>query len=159
MNLRRFSCLYHYDEQGHFRAQAHLKASAGCASHYFQRQQLKKIKELENLLLKNTEQRETLMRLMALGYFDPALFNKEKNELLMQADGYRAEIDALNHTMTGDTITVSEVTSLLHYAERVAMLQAFDASAFEKYVKHIIVHSRHEIGFVMKCGLTLKERM
>ena len=28
---------------------------------------------------------------------------------------------------------------------------------FERFVDHIQVYSRHEVGFVMKCGLTFKE--
>lgn len=120
---------------------------------------LLKIKELEKQLLKNSEQKETLMRLMAQGYLDPALFNKEKNELMMQADGYHTEIEALNHMVTGDTAIAAEVSQLLHFTERCAPLQTFDEKIFRNYVKRIVVYSRMEIGFEMKCGLTLKERM
>ena len=37
------------------------------------------------------------------------------------------------------------------------MLKEYDENLFEIFVDHIEVYSRNEIGFVMKCGLTLKE--
>ncbi|SHK43770.1 Recombinase zinc beta ribbon domain-containing protein [Hespellia stercorisuis DSM 15480] len=82
---------------------------------------LLKIKELENQLLKNTEQRKTLMRLMAQSYLYPALFNKEKNELMMQADGYRTEIEVLNHMVTGDIAIAAELIKLLHFKDEIRM--------------------------------------
>lgn len=39
-----------------------------------------------------------------------------------------------------------------------AMLQEFDKDLFDRYVKRIIVHSRNDIRFELKCGLTLRER-
>lgn len=39
------------------------------------------------------------------------------------------------------------------------MLTDFDEVLFENTVDRIIVLSREEIAFELKCGLTLKERM
>ena len=52
-----------------------------------------------------------------------------------------------------------EITTLLRFAERASMIVTFDEGLFEKYVDSIIVHSRHEVEFKLKCGLNLKERM
>ncbi len=38
------------------------------------------------------------------------------------------------------------------------MLTSFDAVLFERFVDRIIVYSRREIGFELKCGITLRER-
>ena len=38
-------------------------------------------------------------------------------------------------------------------------LVAFDDEAFIQHVSRIIVFSREEIGFILKCGITLRERM
>ena len=54
---------------------------------------LQRIGEIHRLLLQNTEQRETLKKLMAGGYIDTVLFMKENNELLTQADEYKKEIE------------------------------------------------------------------
>ena len=39
------------------------------------------------------------------------------------------------------------------------MLIAFDGELFGKFVEQITVYSRTEVGFRMKCGLMLRERM
>ena len=39
------------------------------------------------------------------------------------------------------------------------MQTEFDEALFTRFVQNIIVYSRTEIGFTMKCGLTLRERI
>ena len=41
----------------------------------------------------------------------------------------------------------------------VSLLQEFDDDLFKEYVNRIIVRSRNEVRFELKCGLTLRERM
>ncbi len=38
------------------------------------------------------------------------------------------------------------------------MLKGFDGELFTRFVERIHVYSREEIGFELKCGITLKER-
>lgn len=120
---------------------------------------IQRIQHLEKLLKQNLEQRETLIRLMAQGYIDQILFNRENNALLAQADSYRADIDAINRSMTGDVAKVNETEKLLRFSERGAMLSAYDGELFTRFADHIQVFNRSEIGFVLKCGLTLTERI
>lgn len=118
---------------------------------------LVRIQHLERLLEQNTKQRETLTRLMAQGYIDQVLYNSETNALLMQANTYREDIEVINATMSGDSSRFFEAERLLHFAERGSMLEEYSEDLFERFVDHIQVYSRHEVGFVMKCGLTFKE--
>lgn len=120
---------------------------------------LGQIQRLERLLEQNLEQRETLTKLMTQGYIDQVLYNRENNALLAQADEYRANIEAINTNMTGDVSKLSETAKLLRFAEQSDMLQSFDEMLFTSFVDHIQVFNRSEIGFVLKCGLTLKERI
>lgn len=115
--------------------------------------------EIHRLLLQNTEQRETLKKLMAQGYIDTVLFTKENNDLLTQADNFQKEIEQLEKNITGVSSSLTEITTLLRFAERASMIVAFDDELFEKYVDSIVVHSRNEVEFKLKCGLNLKERM
>jgi len=39
------------------------------------------------------------------------------------------------------------------------MLLEFNSDVFDRFVDQIIVFSRKEIGFELKCGITLKERL
>ncbi len=118
---------------------------------------LVRIQHLERLLEQNTEQRETLTRLMAQGYIDQVLYNSETNTLLTQANTYREDIEVINATMSGDSSRFFETERLLHFVERGAMLEEYSEDLFERFVDHIQVYSRQKIGFVMKCGLTFKE--
>jgi len=119
---------------------------------------LRRIQQIQTLLAQNTEKRETLTKLMTQGIIDPVLYSQETNELLSQADSFRDEIDALKNTVSGDVTKVTEATALMHFAEKSAMLHEFDDDLFERFVKRIIVHSRDDIRFELKCGLTLRER-
>ena len=112
---------------------------------------------MERLLEQNTEQRETLTRLMAQGYIDQVLYNSETNALLTQANTYREDIKVINATMSGDSSRFFEAERLLHFAERGSMLEEYSEDLFERFVDHIQVYSRQEFVFVMKCGLTFKE--
>ena len=120
---------------------------------------VQRIKRLEEMLSQNTEQRELLTRLMAQGYIDQILYTRENNALLEQADGFRDEIDAINNSTAGDMNLVTETEQLLHFAERGSMMAEFDDLLFEKFVDRIRVDSRQQISFVLKCGLTLSERI
>lgn len=120
---------------------------------------LKRIQQLQTLLAQNTEKRDTLTMLMTQGIIDPVFFNQEANKLLTQADNFRNEIEALKNEVSGNVSKVTETTALIHFCEKSAMLREFDEDLFERFVKRIIVHSRKDIRFELKCGLTLKERM
>ena len=120
---------------------------------------MRRIQEIQTLLLENAEQRETLTKLMAQGYIDQILYNEENNTLLSQADRYRQEMDTLSKAIGGDGAHVTAAKDLLRYVEKAAMLTDFDEALFENTVTRIKVLSREEIAFELKCGLTLKERM
>lgn len=48
---------------------------------------------------------------------------------------------------------------ILHFTAGVEMQTAFDDALFMRFVNNVIVYSRTEIGFALKCGLTLRERI
>jgi site-specific DNA recombinase len=48
---------------------------------------------------------------------------------------------------------------LLQYATKASMLKGFDGELFARFVERVLVYSRTEIGFELKCGITLKERL
>ena len=120
---------------------------------------LRHIQEIQTLMAQNTEKRETLTKLMTQGIIDQILYSRETNELLSQADSFRDEMEALKNTVSEDVTKVTEATVLLHFAEKGGMVPVFEEELFEKFVSRIIIRSRTEACFELKCGLTLKERM
>jgi hypothetical protein len=96
---------------------------------------------------------------MAKKYLEPALFNKEKNELQMEEENLLEEKEGLIQDLNGELSKGQEVSSLIKYTNRAAMLTDFEDEAFSQHVDKVMVLSREELGFVLKCGITLRERM
>ena len=120
---------------------------------------LLKIEELETAIEKNTEQRQVLTNLMASGYLEPALFNKESNELAAEADRLRQEKDSLMHSVNGEMVKTEELQKLMKFVSKGTMQTEFEEEAFCSFVTGITVYSREEVVFELKCGLSLKERL
>ena len=120
---------------------------------------LLKIEELETAIEKNREQKQVLTNLMASGYLEPALFNKESNELAAEAEALRQEKDGLMRSVNGDMVKIEELQRLLRFVSKGTMLTEFDDETFLSFVEQITVLSRKEVVFELKCGLSLRERL
>lgn len=119
----------------------------------------RRIEELETKIENNMEQSQMLTGLMAKGYLEPALFNKEKNSLVAERENLLAEKEQLIYSVNDNFAKTEEVNHLLRFATKSKMLTAYEDELFENYVEKIIVFSREEVGFELKCGITLKERL
>ena len=117
------------------------------------------IGELDKKLEDNTEQRKVLVGLLTKGYLEPAVYNKGNNELLQEAERIQRQKESLLRFLSSDSRNLSEVSAILQYATKAAMLKSFDGELFTRFVERIHVYSRAEIGFELKCGITLKERL
>ena len=120
---------------------------------------LLKIEELETAIEKNREQKQVLTNLMASGYLEPALFNKESNELVAEAETLRQEKEGLMRSVNGEMVKVEELQQLLRFTSKGTMLTEFDDAIFLSFVERITVMSRKEAAFELKCGLSLRERL
>jgi site-specific DNA recombinase len=119
----------------------------------------RRIEELETKIENNLEQSQMLTGLMARGYLEPVLFNKEKNSLEAERERLLAEKEQLTHSVNGNFVKVEEVDRLLKFSTTSKMFTAYEDELFEDYVERIVVFSREEVGFELKCGITLKERL
>ena len=63
------------------------------------------------------------------------------------------------HLLNSDDEIQKVVNELLKFTTKSPMLLGFDSNVFERFVDYVIVFSREEIGFELKCGITLKERL
>lgn len=120
---------------------------------------LTRINELEKALEQNFDRRLVLTNLLSKEYIEPAIYAKQNSELLADAEELKNEKDALYRSVNSEFENAEAVSKLLRYVNNSASLKKFDAEAFETHVNHIIVYNRSEIGFVLKCGLNLKERL
>ena len=115
--------------------------------------------ELDKKLEENVEQRKVLVSLMTKHYLEPAVYNKGNNELLQEVERLHRQKKSLVRFLSSDIKNLNEVSELLHYATKAVMLTSFDGGILGRFVERIIVYSRTEIGFELKCGITLKERL
>lgn len=120
---------------------------------------LVQMQELETKIEDNMERSQVLMSLMTKGYLEPALFNKQNNVLRKEAEMLKDQKEALSRSINGGMTMVAEVEQLLKYVAKAEFIDCFDEKLFNRYVEKIIVFSQVEIGFKMKCGVTLKERL
>lgn len=110
---------------------------------------IQRIQHLELLLDQNSEQRETLTKLMAQGYINQILYNQETNALLLQAETYRSDIEAISICMTGDSAKVTETNLLLHFVSHADMLTNYSEELFESYADHIEINTMDAKGEVL----------
>lgn len=106
-----------------------------------------------------TEERNTLISLMTKGFLEPALFSKERNALDNEIKKLTAEKTNLVTSFTCGTSQAEEVKTLLDYVSEDKFDGNYTDEAFEKFVVNIIVNSRDELTFKLKCGISLKERV
>lgn len=96
---------------------------------------------------------------MTKGYLETAVYKKSNNELLQEAERLRRQKESITRFLNSDFQNLSEVSALLQYASRACILKDYDGDLFTRFVERIHVYSRTEIGFELKCGITLKERL
>jgi site-specific DNA recombinase len=120
---------------------------------------LARLYDLDKKLDENAEQRKVLVGLMTKGYLEPAVYNKGNNELLQEAERIQRQRESLSRFISCDNVNLHEVSELLQYVTKIEMLNDFDGELFTRFVERILVYSRTEIGFELKCGITLKERL
>ncbi len=117
------------------------------------------IQEFEKQIRKISEQKEILIKLMAKKYLEPALFNMELRKLDTESETYRQQMETMTSDTEGQSSKIQAVKELLRFASKAEMLTDFNGELFERYVEKVIVLSREELEFELKCGITLRERM
>lgn len=121
--------------------------------------QLDRMDELEELLEQNAERRQQIHEFFARGLLDPAVYEEKNGILTKEADGFAAEQKLLQERLRGSQDYQKALESLLKYTAKGMMLTEFDDALFTEHVDHIEIYERTEIGFAMKCGLVLRERI
>ena len=120
---------------------------------------LSKIQEIDKKIEENGEQQKVLIGLMTKGYLDPAVYNKGNNELLHEIKRLQQQKESLMRLLNSNDETQKYVNELLRFTTKSAMLLEFNDNVFDRFVNQIIVFSREEIGFELKSGIILKERL
>lgn len=119
---------------------------------------LQKVHQLEEALEKNDEQMQTLVGLMGASILEPAVFTKERNQLIAEAETLRKEKSLIAGSVNQHLKQAAEAEKLMRFVAK-GVSGEFDDDAFTEFVDEIVILSRDTALFKMKCGLELKERM
>lgn len=118
-----------------------------------------KLMAIEKQIQENSEQVQVLTGLMSKGYLEPALFNQRNNALQMKIVRLRTQKAAIQNNMEGEQSVIREAEELLKYLNKTGIMEDYSDEVFTRFAKGITVFSPTEVGFRLKCGLLLRERM
>ena len=105
------------------------------------------------------ERRQAADKFFAKGLLDAAVYREELDELARK----EKELHTVRAGIEGDPNLDSDrqraLNELLRYTAKAELLTAFSDEVFTKHVDRVIIFSRKEVGFAMKCGPVLRERI
>jgi site-specific DNA recombinase len=120
---------------------------------------IRRLSEIEELLEDNESRRKQLTLFFTQGLLDPAIYAERNDELMRQNSALSDEKEALMDATIGSHERNESLEMLMRFTARKTMLTEFDESLFTGQVDSVIVYSREEIGFKLKCGPTFRERI
>ncbi|EPA6470881.1 recombinase family protein [Listeria monocytogenes] len=120
---------------------------------------LERIDAIDKRMEQLMEERNTLITLMAKGFLEPALFNQERNLLDIEIKNLTAEKTSLLNNSTSGALRANDIKDLIDYVLADDFNGNYTEELFEQFVEQIIVNSRDELIFKLKCGLSLKEKV
>ena len=120
---------------------------------------LGRLESLNTELAMVAERRQAADKFFAKGLLDAAVYREELDALAQK----EKEINAARNGIEGDPDLDFDrqlaLNELLKYTAKAEQLTAFSDEVFTKYVDRVIIFSRKEVGFVMKCGPVFRERI
>lgn len=120
---------------------------------------LDELNAIEEALEQIQQKRQQVTQLFTRGYLDPAIYAQQNDALRKQSEQLTVQKDAITARVSGGDKQKKALEDILHFTARAEMQTEFDEDLFTRFVDRVIVYSRTEIGFAMKCGLTLRERI
>ncbi len=71
---------------------------------------------------------------MTKKYLEPAVYNKSNNELLREAERIQRQKESISRLINCDNRNLMEISELLQFATKAAMLKGFDGELFARFV-------------------------
>lgn len=118
---------------------------------------LDKLDDLENLLEQNMKRRQQILQFFSKGLLDTVVY-QEENDSLLKKEKELLEEKKLQSS-DADKKHRENLADLMRYTAQEQYITEFDDELFAAFVDHIVLYSRTEVGFAMKCGPVFRERM
>jgi hypothetical protein len=120
---------------------------------------VEQLDRLNQKLKRNEKDQDILQEVFAKECLEPGMYNQENMRLIAEheelEESKRRAVHILQNGFSGE----SEISKLYHFSRKAKIQHEFSGDLFTRFVDHALVYSRELIGFQLKCGLLLKERM
>lgn len=120
---------------------------------------LERIIRLDEELSGITERKQRVNSFYSKGLLDAAVYAEETDSILKRERELTAERESLTRDTEGGTARKKALASLLKYTQKGIMQTEYNEELLGEHVERVIIYSRTEAGFVMKCGPEFRERM
>jgi len=98
-------------------------------------------------------ERQALALLFSQGLVDPAFYSSEMKKL-QKRNAVQGTVKSGIYKPDG---VLAELEKLTAFVSTSGILDSFEEEMFSSFVDHVNAYDQHHIGFVLKCGLELKE--
>ena len=110
-------------------------------------------------MTKIEEKLEVLTSLNASSVVSAKTALEEQGKLQMELNKLQERQRKIMDSVNGTSTQRIELEQLYQFTKRIEMLTEWAEDLFSRFAERIIVYSRQEVGFELKCGLLLKERL
>ena len=118
---------------------------------------LERLDNIDMLLEQNMQRRQQIHQFFSKGLLDPAVY-QEENDLLLKKEEQLLAVKKLQSS-DADKKRRENLADLMRYTAQEQYMTEFDDELFSAFVDHIVLYSKTEVGFAMKCGPIFRERM
>lgn len=122
-------------------------------------EQFIRLNELDGLIEENADKKRRLVDFFSKSFIDPAVYAEESDNLFDEESRLNTERNLLARQINGAGGTRESLEDILKFTSKGKMLTEFDEELYKRFVDHIVVYSKSEIGFAMKCGPVFRERI
>lgn len=120
---------------------------------------LLKLHKINEAIDENHRRGDVLTELMTAEIIEPVVFADERNLLAVERSNLEEQKNMLTSSIGNHEKELSECMLLLDRLKHIRITSEFNEKLFTEIIEKIIVNSREEITFSLKCGLRLKERL
>lgn len=120
---------------------------------------LGRLESLNTELAMVAERRQAADKFFAKGLLDTAVYREELDALAQKEKEINVARACIEGAPDLDFDRQLALNELLKYTAKAEQLTAFSDEVFTKHVDRVIIVSRKEVGFVMKCGPVFRERI
>ena len=118
-----------------------------------------RINELQDALEKILVRKDSVQTFFTRGLLDPGIYQEEIDAIQEEERQITSEKERLSKKISKDHDKAAAISKLLGFTAKGYMVTEFDPDLFTEHVEKIVIISRTEAEFHLKCGLTLRERM